>query len=44
LQSAIAFGEFSNIDNAKAILATLMMQLGNNIVENNKEGGYSTPT
>lgn len=41
-QSAVAFGEFSNIDNAKAILSTLMMQLGNNIIENNSDNKYST--
>ena len=32
-QSAIAFGEFANVDHAKDILALLMLQVGNSIVE-----------
>jgi hypothetical protein len=35
-RATIAFGESVNVNNLKGILATLMMQLGNNII---KEGG-----
>lgn len=41
-QSAVALGEVSNVDNAKEILVTLMMQMGNKIVENNQENKYET--
>jgi ABC-type glycerol-3-phosphate transport system substrate-binding protein len=37
-KSAIALGEFRNIDNAKAILSTLMMQAGTPIITRNVEG------
>lgn len=37
LLSAVSFGEFSNVDNAKEILATMIMQSGNKIIF--REGG-----
>lgn len=37
-QSAIAFGEFSNIAHAKEILATLLMQAGDTIVDRKVDG------
>jgi ABC-type glycerol-3-phosphate transport system substrate-binding protein len=42
IRSTIAFGEFSNINHAKDILATLIMQAGNPIVIENslKENSY----
>lgn len=43
VKSAVALGQFSNVTNAKDILATLFMQSGNPIVSQ-KEGGYFTTT
>ena len=37
-QSAIAFGEFSNIDHAKEILTTLLLQAGNKITTRRADG------
>ncbi len=39
-QSAIAFGEYFNTENAKAILSGLFLQLGNPIVYPGSTGGY----
>jgi ABC-type glycerol-3-phosphate transport system substrate-binding protein len=33
LKSAISFGEFENVDNAKDILATLILQTGNSLIK-----------
>lgn len=41
-KSAIAMGHFSNINNAKEILATLFMQTGNKLVES--QGGFFKST
>ncbi len=38
VQSALPFGEFKNVLYAKDILATLMMQLGNNLVRRDETG------
>lgn len=37
LESAIAFGEFSNVTNAKSILSMLIIQAGSNIIEENRD-------
>jgi ABC-type glycerol-3-phosphate transport system substrate-binding protein len=37
-RSAIAFGEYSNVTNAKAIISTLFQQAGNEIMKENKQG------
>ncbi|MFA6463846.1 MAG: extracellular solute-binding protein [Candidatus Paceibacterota bacterium] len=42
LQSAVSFGEYSNVKNAKEILTTLFFQAGNSIVELQKEFFVST--
>lgn len=39
LQSLVPFGEYSNVKNAKEILATLFFQTGNNITEQNAMTG-----
>lgn len=39
VQSLVPFGEYSNIKNAKEILATLFFQTGNNITEQNELTG-----
>jgi multiple sugar transport system substrate-binding protein len=39
IQSVIPFGEYSNVTNAKEILATLFFQTGNNITERNNATG-----
>ncbi|KKW34469.1 MAG: hypothetical protein UY81_C0074G0014, partial [Candidatus Giovannonibacteria bacterium GW2011_GWA2_53_7] len=39
-RSAIALGTFSNINNAKDILAVLIMQAGNPIVRRGEDGGW----
>lgn len=39
IQSLVPFGEYSNIKNAKEILATLFFQTGNNITEQNELTG-----
>jgi multiple sugar transport system substrate-binding protein len=41
LKSAVALGQFSNITNAKDILATLFMQTGNPIIQENN-GAFSS--
>ena len=41
-RATIAFGESVNITNIKAVVSTLMMQLGNLIVSEDPEGGYET--
>ncbi len=38
IQSAVAMGEFSNVDNAKAILMSLIMQSGSKLVEESEKG------
>ncbi len=38
IQSAVAMGEFSNIDNAKAILMSLAMQSGSKLVTQDEKG------
>ncbi len=40
LQSMIALGRYDNIKHSKDILATLLLQNGNNIVAPNETGGY----
>lgn len=42
LSSTVALGEFKNVNNAKAILAALMMQAGNPIVSLNMTDGSMT--
>ncbi len=42
LQSMIALGRFDNIANAKSILATLLMQNNNPIMERTSAGGYTS--
>lgn len=42
IKSAIAFGHFSNVINAKDIIATLFMQAGNPIIKENKGVSSST--
>lgn len=39
VQSLVPFGEYSNVKNAKEILATLFFQTGNNITEQNEMTG-----
>jgi multiple sugar transport system substrate-binding protein len=40
-QNAIAFGEYSNVTNAKNILSMLMLQAGTDIVSESERGTYS---
>jgi ABC-type glycerol-3-phosphate transport system substrate-binding protein len=40
IRSTVPLGQYSNIRNAKDILATLFMQAGNNIIEENSSGTY----
>ena len=40
-QSAISFGEFTNLENAKQIIAMLFLQVGNPIVEFNSKGLFA---
>ena len=39
VQALVPFGEFTNVNNAKEILATLFFQTGNTITEQNKQTG-----
>ncbi len=39
-QSTIAFGEYGNVTHAKSILSMLLLQTGNNIVTESKDGQY----
>lgn len=39
IQALVPFGEYSNVTNAKEILATLLFQTGNNITERNNATG-----
>ena len=41
-RSTTALGDFSNVDNAREILATLFMQLGNPITSQSATGGVTT--
>ncbi len=41
-KSAIAMGDFTNIDNAREILATLLLQIGNPITAYNAQGSLQT--
>lgn len=41
-RSAVAFGEFSNVDNAKEIISSLIFQTGNPIVSVDANGAQST--
>ncbi len=41
-QSAVSFGEYANVDNAKALLSTLFFQTGNPIVTSSSNGYVST--
>ncbi len=41
-RSTIALGEFRNINNAKEILAILMMQAGGNLIKVDSDGKYSS--
>ncbi len=41
-RSAVAFGEFKNVDNAKEIISSLIFQTGNPIVSNSVDGAQST--
>jgi len=40
--SAIAFGEYDNVTNAKAIISTLFQQAGNEIMKENKQGDLTS--
>ncbi len=39
-KSAVSFGEYSNVNNAKAILSTLILQTGNPIVSTTMDGSF----
>jgi ABC-type glycerol-3-phosphate transport system substrate-binding protein len=41
-QSAVALGDFTNVDNAREILASMMFQLGNQITAYNAQGVLQT--
>ena len=41
-KSTIAFGQFSNVQNAKDIISALFMQLGNSIIKENVDGSYQS--
>jgi ABC-type glycerol-3-phosphate transport system substrate-binding protein len=42
-RSAVAMGEYSNINNAKALVTTLFMQAGNNVITRNKTNEPGMP-
>ena len=44
LKAGIAMGDFSNVDYARELLGTLMLQVGNPITQLNQQGGYVEST
>ena len=42
IKSAVAMGQFSNINNAKDIISTFFMQMGNSIITQNNNGVFSS--